>query len=64
MKGIKDIMIAKGISQTDLAQRICAKRPFVVDLYHGWIRPREETIKTLAAVLQCPVEEIENCFRQ
>ncbi len=55
---IKEIRIAKGISQKELASKAGVSQPFVHDLENENRGAKPETLGKIASALECTVEEL------
>ena len=55
---IKEIRIAKGISQKELASKAGVSQPFVHDLENENRGAKPETLEKIASALECAVEEL------
>lgn len=55
---IKEIRIAKGISQKELASKAGVSQPFVHDLENENRGAKPETLEKIASALECTVEEL------
>ena len=55
---IKSARLAKGITQKDLAERMGIDQSAIAHWETGKTKPRFYRIREMAAVLECPVEEL------
>ena len=58
MTRIKDIRVARGMTQKALAEAADISQPFLFDLENGNRNAKPETLARIAAALGCTIDEL------
>ena len=58
MKNLKKIRLRKGLTQAELASKVGVLNTTICNYESGFREPNLETLKKLAAALECTVDEL------